>query len=65
MKSTNKQEKKMNKTFQDMRVERESKNQTEGNLEVKNPGTQTGTSEARLTNRIHHLNQNQSLDKFI
>lgn len=55
----------MNKTVQDTRVERESKNQTEGNLEVNNPGTQTGTSKARLTNRIHHLNQNQILDKFI
>lgn len=35
-----------------MKVERESKNQTEGNLEVKNQGSQEGTSEASPTNRI-------------
>ena len=56
----------MNKTVQDMKVERESKNQTKGNLEVKNQGTQTVTSEAGFTNRINNLNQkHQILDVYL
>ena len=44
----------MNKICQDLKIEIQLrlKTQTEGNLEMKILGTQTGTSEANLTNRI-------------
>lgn len=44
------------KTSQDLKVEVESiKNTHDGNLEMKNIGTQTGTSEVSLTSRIQDL----------
>lgn len=48
-----------NKTVQDQNVEIESmkKTQMRGNLEMKNLETQTGTSEARLTNRIQAMEE--------
>jgi len=52
--NTSVQWKEITKTMQDMKMEIEStkKTQTEGNLEMKNLGTWTGTSEASLTDRI-------------
>lgn len=44
------------KTSQDLKVKAESiKNTHDGNLEMKNIGTQTGTSEVSLTSRIQDL----------
>lgn len=44
------------KTSQDLKVKAESiENTHDGNLEMKNIGTQTGTSEVSLTSRIQDL----------
>jgi hypothetical protein len=55
--NTSKQWKKINKTFQELKVEIEpiKKIQTEGNLEITNLGTQAGTSEASLIKRIYKI----------
>lgn len=43
-----------------MEIESRKKTQTKGNLEMKNLETQTGTSEANLTNRIHETEERLS-----
>lgn len=48
---------KKNKTVQDIKMESVEKTQTKGNLEVKNEGTQTGNSEASLTNRTQEMEE--------
>lgn len=57
--STNWQLKEMNKTVLDLNMEIESmkKTQTEGNLQMKNSGTRTVTSEASIINRIQELEE--------
>lgn len=40
-----------------MEIESVKKTQTEGNLEVENVGTQTGTSEVSLTNRTQEMEE--------
>lgn len=49
----------MNKTVQDLNMEIESvtKTHTKGNLEMKNLGTQTGTSEASLASRTQETEE--------
>lgn len=51
---TNKQWKKMNKTVQDLKMERKSvkKTQTKVSMETRNVETQTGTSETSLINKF-------------
>lgn len=49
----------MNKTVKDLNVEIESikKAQTEGNMEITNLGTWTGTTEASPINRIQEMEE--------
>lgn len=52
-----KQQKKIHRTVQDLKVGNESKQktQTKGDLEVKILGAPTGNSEARVTNRMQEM----------
>ena len=52
----------MNKTAQDIRVDREliKKTQTERNLEIKHLGTRTGTAKENFTNRLQKIVERMS-----